>query len=159
MMQNVGKMVAAVAVCVGVVAGTTSIAAASAVHVGPRQAFVGTVNHRTANAEIKVVCPGPVNTDGHALGGQPLEVELGAVISTEFGYTGTEARAITTDLALNNGLAVRLSRFIYYGVPQPFPTKILIPCSGTGVVSFTPSPTSPSSRPYNVRVTFVNIAT
>jgi len=42
--------------------------------------------------------------------------------------------------------------------PVAISTTLLLPCGGTGVVSFVPLPTSPTARGVAVTVTYVNIA-
>ena len=150
------KTVAVVAVGVtlsGVVSG--GVAAASGPHVGPNQSFVGTLNGKAANAQLRVLCPGPT-THGHALANQPLEVLLVPPSSTGLGFTGTRATSIVADLVQNIALT-HLATFTDYGMTVTFPTSLTVPCSGRATLNFIPAPSSPTSRPYNLTITFTNL--
>ena len=45
-----------------------------------------------------------------------------------------------------------------YGATAPVPTTITVPCEGKGVVRFAPRPSSSTSTPDFVAVTYVNVA-
>ena len=49
--------------------------------------------------------------------------------------------------------------FKAYFAPAAIPTTWLLPCGGTGTMTFAPEPTSPTARSYSLTVTFLNIAT
>ncbi len=123
--------------------------------VGPHQFFVGTVNGLAANAVITVVCPGPSDV-GHAVSGQTLQVNAAADTGTNVGFTGSKAKKIVADLAIAKKANGSLATFTRYGVPKPFPTSLLLPCSGTGIVIFDPTPGSKTAVAYEVSVTFEN---
>ncbi|HXQ43784.1 MAG TPA: hypothetical protein VN816_04025 [Acidimicrobiales bacterium] len=124
--------------------------------VHPRQFFVGTVNGLPADAVITVVCPGAADT-GHALPGQTLEVDEVGGTGAIPGFTGTKAKEIVATLAYAKSVTGSLATFRRYGVAASFPTSLVLPCSGTGVVIFDPIPGSPTARAYEVGVTFENI--
>jgi hypothetical protein len=46
--------------------------------------------------------------------------------------------------------------FTRYDRPQPLPTSLTLPCSGTGTVYFTPIPVVPPSRSATVPVRYVS---
>jgi hypothetical protein len=123
--------------------------------VHPHQFFVGAVNGVSTEAVIKVLCPGPANT-GHALSGQTLQVNLAEGGGPDLGFTGTKAKAIVATLAFAKNVTGSLATFRRYGVAAPFPTSLILPCSGTGIVSFDPTPGSRTAKAYDVDVTFEN---
>jgi hypothetical protein len=140
-------------------AALASAAPASAVAVGPHQSFAGLVNTRISDATIGVLCPGPTAT-GHPLPDQTVAVELVVppITSTE-GYTGLDATSIVAWLNWPTPMAppppVKVAAFTGYGTAA-IPTSLTVPCSGTGVMTFVPTPDD-GGRPATVNVTFVNI--
>ena len=129
--------------------------------IGPNEYFVGLVNGKTADATIDMVCPSPFSPGetGHPLAGQTLEVETVLAITSVTGYTGSAAHSID---ALFNPTSVGTSAnppvvFTSFFAPAPIPTTDTFPCSGSGVISFVPLPTSPTARGFAVSVTFGNI--
>jgi hypothetical protein len=54
--------------------------------------------------------------------------------------------------------AAETIRFAKYDHPQPFPTNIPVPCSGTGAVVFFPVPGSHGGYPATVTVSYANVA-
>jgi hypothetical protein len=142
---------------------TVSAAASPAqdpIPIGPNQYFSGVVNgHPPGAATINVVCPGPESKAGHPEENQPLEVVPAQSASTnDVGYTGSKGRAITAALGPTSSTTI-LAKFSGYDVPVYIPTKILLPCSGTGTLLFTPSPTSKTAKTATLTVTFVNVGT
>jgi hypothetical protein len=121
------------------------------------QTFVGTVNGLASDAMIKVLCPGPANS-GHALSGQTLAVARTGPSSATPGSTGSRASAIIANLAITD-VTASLATLRKYGSTAPFPTSLSLPCSGSGVVSFDPTPGSASGVAYDVTVTFENVGT
>jgi len=153
----------AVALAMIVLAGTGLAAAPAAAaeppifQVGPHQYFTAQVNHKSADATITMICPGPVAT-GHPASGQTIGVVLvsGPVIGsgTSVGYTGDAANSINAtrpDSTSTTPIAV----FTYY-TDQPLSTKLTLPCSGTGTIVFLPSP-NVAGRGATVTVQFVSI--
>ncbi|HXW35323.1 MAG TPA: hypothetical protein VEJ87_12150 [Acidimicrobiales bacterium] len=157
MIRAMAKLTVAASLMAGVVGGISSVAGATHVRVGPNQYFFGTVNGVTGDAVLKVVCPGP-STTGHAVAGQPLEVDLEAAAAGPFGFTGSAAHSIVANLAIaKSTTSGHLAVFEQYGVKRYFPTNVSLPCSGQGVVLFDPSPTSGSAVPFGVSITFENV--
>jgi hypothetical protein len=127
------------------------------VPIGPNQYFTGLVNgHPPGQAVIYVICPGPI-THGHPTGKQPVEVRSAVPVSTtDVGYTGSAGRRITASLS-SSPTVIPLATFTSYFVKQYIPTSITVPCSGTGTVTFVPSPGSPNARTATLTVTFQNL--
>jgi hypothetical protein len=130
--------------------------------VGPNAYFTAQVNGVSAQAVIKVVCPGPVSSTstGHPISGQTLEVfRLLPPTTVTVGYTGSAAHQIDAIFSAPPSAAgnppVVLSSFF---APVAIPTSLVLPCGGSGVVSFVPIPTSPTARGFAVTVVFENIA-
>jgi hypothetical protein len=140
-------------------AGTASAATRGPdpVPIEPNQTFSGYVNNSPpGNATIKVVCPGVANT-GHPIGKQPVEVQpVPSSTTQDNGFTGSKGKMITARLAYGPAI-VTLDSFTSYYVPKFIPTKITVPCSGTGTVIFAPSPGSKTAKSAILTVTFVNI--
>jgi hypothetical protein len=140
-------------------AAVASTAPAAATAVGPHQYFQGLVNMRASGATIGVLCGGAANS-GHPLPNQTVAVQLVVppITSTE-GYTGLDATSIVASLSWPSPvvppLAVKIADFTAYGTAA-IPVNITVPCSGTGVVTFAPSPDD-GGRASTVGVTFVNI--
>jgi hypothetical protein len=138
--------------CGGVASARTAIA--------PGQHFVGLVNKHTTNVVIVMACPTPdPNGTGHPLGGQTIAVEPPSSTATTTGYTGTHGRSITASFVLPvpTSTASAGLRFTHYG-SQTLPTSLVLPCSGSGLVVFTPEPTSKTAHSTSVTVTFGNVA-
>jgi len=136
--------------------------------VGPRQYFEGLVNGQAGigtPVAIKMACFGPVRPGekGHPIAGQTVEVMRPLVIVVgHSGYTGKSATSIVaffgppppTPSPVPPGAST--VTFQKYGVKKPIPTSLLLPCYGTGTVSFVPIPQSPpSSRDATVPVSYV----
>jgi hypothetical protein len=122
----------------------------------PHQSFVGTVNGLPADSAIRVLCPGPANS-GHALSGQTLQVNQPGSTAANLGFTGSRVKAIVANLSAA-AVTASLAKFTKYGLAASFPTSLTVPCSGNGVVSFDPTPGSPTARAYDVAVTFAGKA-
>ncbi|OLB79231.1 MAG: hypothetical protein AUI14_10905 [Actinobacteria bacterium 13_2_20CM_2_71_6] len=154
----------AVATAAGVASATTVAATtttAAAKPIGPRQFFLGIVNGRVTNAAIQMACfgPGGPGRTGHPLAGQyvaatPVHPEL-----IRPGYTGTAAKAIDVSIVLGTApgkvTVVPVGTLTSYGTKLPIPTTLTLPCAGTAQAVFAATPTSPSARPYAVKVMFV----
>jgi hypothetical protein len=124
--------------------------------------FTGLVNGTGVGtgspAVIKVVCLGPIlsGETGHPLAGQTVEALPAAASSTTAGYTGSAADRIVVDFgAPATTLPVTLTD---WAVPAAIPTSLVLPCSGTGTVSFSPEPTSATARSATVTVLYADIA-
>jgi hypothetical protein len=147
---------------IAVLAGAPSSAAAQdPIPVGPNMYFTAQVNSASANAVIKVLCPGPVTgtSMGHPISGQTVEVFRVLPPTTgTVGYTGSAAHQIDALFSAPSSATVNppivLSSFF---APVAIPTSLLLPCGGSGTVSFVPIPTSSSAVGVAVKVTFLNI--
>ncbi|HEV2371478.1 MAG TPA: hypothetical protein VGS19_04840 [Streptosporangiaceae bacterium] len=162
MLGRLGDHIAVLAAAtVMVVAVPTAAGAASHaspnVSVGPNQVFFGQVFGATQANIIEVVCGG-VATTGHPAAGQSVDVQLGvSPVVSEDGFTGTLANRIHANLTwvqLGVGHVASIATFTSYAVKLPIPTKITVPCNGSGVMVFKPLPTSSSAKPSKVKVTF-----
>jgi hypothetical protein len=140
----------------GTVLAAPAALAQDPIPIGPNQPFIGLVNGVHTGAIIKVVCPVPI-TPGeltHPLPGQTVEVEPGSLV-TPGGYTGSLAHSIA--VSFTSPVVTPPIVLTSYYVPTAIPTSILVPCSGPGVVTFNPEPTSPTAVPDHVDVTFANV--
>ena len=150
------------------VVGTAGAGAAVVAHgkIGPHQYFVGFVNGNSGlvhHAQIRVACAGPIQPGRttHPLAHQTLNVTRPTAISTKFGFTGPRGTHISAYLGIppaatdGGGIAT----FAYYDTPKPIPTTLIVPCSGSGFITFIPFPRDPGkSRSFVVPVDYVNIA-
>ncbi|MCU1430516.1 MAG: hypothetical protein JWL83_4516 [Actinomycetia bacterium] len=136
---------------------------ATHVRIGPHQAFVGLVNGSTGSpspATINMQCFGPVTPGemGHPVPGQTLEVAQPTATAAAFGNTGDNATQISVFFgAPPPGAATKSGAvtFIRYGVVKKIPKRLLLPCSGSGNVTFVPLPMSPpTSKSFSVPVQF-----
>jgi hypothetical protein len=131
---------------------------------GPNQFFIGQVNGQTDLGRIAVDCDGPSDPvrTGHPAPGQTVAVlpairpigvtEVIVPPITGPGFTGSVVKAIGATVS---GIGVPVPAVLTeYETTAEIPTSILVPCEGTGRVVFAPSPTTPTSRPATVRVTF-----
>lgn len=127
--------------------------------IGPKQFFTGLVLGKTAHSVIEVACAGAAST-GHPVSGQSVEVkEVLPPVTPALGYTGARGRSIKADLIWSKGtvtVVTAIATFTSYYVKLPIPTKITVPCGGSGVMSFTPAPGSKTARSTSVDVTFVS---
>jgi hypothetical protein len=130
--------------------------------VGPKQYFTGVINGKPGNTTIpitiKMACFGPEET-GHPVAGQTLAVhQMFPPVSGSLGYTGKDSKIgvffnAPPPAAAQPGTAAPV--FTRYDRPQPLPTSLTLPCSGTGTVFFTPVPVIPPSRSATVPVRYV----
>jgi hypothetical protein len=150
---GVGVILAAVLGAVG--PGAVAGAKPGSGPVGPNQPFVGVVNDQTTNASIKVLCPGPprVHQTGHPVAGQTIGIGSPSAGPVAFGFTGSRADSIVAELVTPAATAVPPVTFTTYG-DQPLPTTLVLPCTGSSTVLFSPRPTSPTARHTHVAVTF-----
>jgi hypothetical protein len=157
-------VVAVVALGAAVV-GLSGVASASATsRVGPNQAFRALVNGHSghpAPVAIAVACFGPVfpGETGHPVAGQTVKVLLDANTASQSGFTGADATSIGVFFGAPppaTHAAPGLVTLARYGVAKAIPTSLLLPCTGTGQVTFVPLPmTPPTSRAAVVPVSYV----
>jgi hypothetical protein len=143
-----------------VLAAASPAAAAGVVDPGPigaDQAFVGVVNGVSSGATILVACDGPAipGATGHPLNAQRVKVLPAdpAATGPAVGFTGSPARRIGVSFGTDVSSAppVTLS---FYQTGVEIPTDVVVPCAGTGAVTFATSPGNPTARPATVTVTF-----
>jgi hypothetical protein len=149
-MRAVFKVVVALAAALWLTAGT----AWAQQPIGPDEPFGGVVNGNTEQAQVFVVCPGPVfpGRTGPPAGNQSLMVVFGKL----GGFTGSASNVVA---AFKEDASVPVV-FTEYGVPQPVPSTLKLPCGGTGSVTFRPlaSTVSDPGVADVVPVEYVNIA-
>jgi hypothetical protein len=138
------------------VAGLTgaTIAPAGAATVAPDQHFTGVVNGDHTEAVVTVACPGP-SYPGQT--GHPISEQYVAAILAEKapGFTGENARRIVVRFGDDRSIPMRITS---YGIGEPIPLDLNLPCEGTGKVRFLPRPRGESAVPDTVVVTYENIA-
>ena len=130
------------------------------VKVGPKQSFEGLVNGKTGKAVIRVFCPGILRT-GRPLAGQIVRVALVpplVKITPSDGFTGTTATSISAWLTWPPTVAPPSPAFVdtftsYRTLAMP--TRISVPCGGSGEMLFLPVPGSPTVKAATVTLTFV----
>ena len=143
-----------------IASGALALPAQADIPVAPHQFFSGQVFGRPGQNVIEVICPG-LSTTGHPAPGQSVAVQPAvSTTSTSLGYTGNFGTEIDADLIYSLGpvtTVTAIAKFTSYGVKAEIPTTITTPCSGSGVMTFTPSPNPDvSGRPSNVSVTFIS---
>ena len=120
----------------------------------PNEPFGGVVNGNTEQAQVLVVCPGPVfeGRTGPPAGNQSLMVVFGKL----GGFTGSASSVVAAFREDPSKPVV----FTEYGVPQPVPSTLKLPCGGFGAVTFTPfAPAGTTDGVADVvPVEYVNIA-
>ena len=140
----------------------TAVSAGASTAIGPNQAFIGLVNGKHPTATITVACPGPVRPPpfgqtGHPLANQTLGVMRAPSTTANSGFTGSRGTSIITLFVVPVDTPAVPVTFTHYGT-QPLPTSLLLPCSGSSPVVFSPKPTSKTARSASVMVTYENIA-
>jgi hypothetical protein len=162
--SRIGISSAAVA-ALAVVGGVLAIpAVAQAGTVGPKQFFQGEVFGVTSSSAqdvIEVACATTTAATGHPLAGQSVAVhQIYPPTSATPGYTGDFGTEIDTSLIWTRGtlsVSLPIATFTSYDDPAPIPASITVPCSGAGVVSFSPYPDPDGTgRTSNVDITFVS---
>lgn len=137
----------------------TSAAADVSQPIRPNQYFGGVVNGKQADATILMGCVGPIvpGQTGHPLAGQTLTVIPKSTIGSgaDVGYTGSAGTAVSAS-PTTTSMSTKPVVFTVYNHAQQLSTDWVLPCSGTGSVSFVPQPTSGSARTATVTVTFVS---
>ena len=142
----------------------TAVAASAQMRIGPHQFFRATVNGATGEqrrVNIGVGCVGPIHPGetGHPLPNQMVGVQFMQPPPSPIplGYTGNRGTSIGAFFgAPPPGAPPSASyvRFTSYGL-RGIPTSLVLPCSGTGQVTFVALPLDPSERSTAVPVRFV----
>jgi hypothetical protein len=125
--------------------------------IGPNQTFIGEVNDQATKATIRMACVGPVRLGqtGHPLAGQTVKVlPVSGPTPVDPGYTGSAAHHVDVFFGVSSS-AVAPVVLTSWAVPANIPTTLVLPCYGTGTVTFAPYPTSPTARSATVEVAFV----
>jgi hypothetical protein len=141
----------------------TPVMAAAGSHskVAPHEFFSATVNGSTGEegpVKVAVVCAGPSAT-GHPLAGQTVGVKLVPVPSsgaTSLGYTGSNGTSIGAFFGAPppaNGTGAGSVNFRVYRT-KLIPTSLVLPCSGSGHVTFVPLPNLPPAQGISIPVEF-----
>lgn len=128
--------------------------------VAPDQFFTGLVNGAAGASRIEVICDGPIDLVplGHPVAGQTIAAEpvmTGATSAAGVGFTGRAARALDVRLGIGTKGPLTLR---FYHASAAIPATDLVPCSGSGTVTFAPNPDSANARSATVTVTFVSRA-
>lgn len=146
-----------VAAAAAVAATLLMVASASATippqgKVGPNQYFDGLVNGdngQSSPAVIQMACFGPIRPGqtGHPMAGQTVEVLRPEVIVVgHTGFTGSSANRIVAFFGPQPSAATSSTvTFKHYGVAKTIPTSLVLPCAGSGTVSFVPMPRTAAS--------------
>ena len=137
-------------VVLGEAFGTVAGASCDSSVIRPHQNFGGLVNGSRASATVRMACFGPIRPGqtGHPMANQPLEVIQGAF----GGYTGSRATSIVARFREDPSVGVQ---FTHYGVAEPIPTSLELPCDGQGLVIFSPEPSSSTAKAATVTVNYV----
>jgi len=154
------RLAAAATVALGAALVPAATAAAQdPLPITPNTSFIGLANGKSVDAVITVVCPGPITPSsvGHPVAGQTAEVRSVQPTATSAGFTGSLGREIVAGFTSASSASQALVFTSYYA-PAAIPTTWLLPCGGTGTMTFAPEPTSPTARSYSLTVTFLNIA-
>jgi len=128
------------------------------VPITPNQVFTGQVNGVAGVSRIAVVCDGPIDVvpTGHPLAGQTVTAVQGDSSGTtpSVGFTGSAGTAIVVGFGSSISPTPPVT-LRFFQASASIPTDVLVPCAGTGVVSFTPRLTSATARTAFTKVTFV----
>ena len=150
----------AVAAAPVAIAAAASPAGRAAIKVGPKREFRGLVNAKNSKAILRVLCAGPAAT-GHPLSRQT--VRAAPVIDPadpQDGFTGTAATNIGAWLTWPTTAAppppAYIATFTRFQT-KPIPTRITVPCAGSGQMLFLPAPGSPTVKAATVSLTFLNV--
>ena len=129
------------------------------VPIGHNQFFAGLVFGTAEESQIEVACAGPATT-GHPMAGQSAEaILLAPPAPPSAGFTGTRASTIRVALSwIVKGTTVTkpIGTLTGYYETLPVPAGIVVPCGGTGTMTFTPSPGSKPAKTAKVSVTFLS---
>lgn len=153
-------LAATVALGAAVLPAATARAVQDPIPIGPNMYFYGLVNGKAADAVVDVVCPGPVgpNSTGHPVSGQTAEVRtIVPPVSSQYGYTGSAGKQIDAGFNLSSTVNLPIVFTSFYA-PAKIPATWVVPCGGSGSMTFVPLPNSTTARSTTVTVTFVNIA-
>lgn len=142
-----------------------AVAAPSPVHdpvpIMPKELFSGYVNGKDVGPVTIAVACAVGATTGRPLGHQPVEVEPTVPIEppADEGNTGAKGTSIVATLLTSTAgtSSGHLATFTSFYVPVNIPTGIKVPCSGSGIVAFTPKPKGAGAATARLKVTFGNV--
>jgi hypothetical protein len=125
----------------------------------PHQPFLGLINGNdgvNGPVTINMACYGPVKPGqtGHPMAGQSVGVAQPEVIEGTFGNTGSRGTSIGAFFGAPPPTASAGSVVFHHYGTRKMPTSLMLPCSGSGTVTFVALPMSPSERSFGVPVTF-----
>jgi hypothetical protein len=131
--------------------------------VAPGQYFYGEFFGLTGAAAnvITVNCAGPADV-GHPANGQYVAAhELFPPVAVTAGYTGSSGSEVDVNLTWARGgvgvVTPPFAEILFYDTKVEIPTTITVPCSGTGVMGFSPTPNADGTgRSSDLSVTFVS---
>jgi hypothetical protein len=156
-MRRTPKLLAAMAVALGALLGSVLTGPLAGARSDPaiatNQPFLGLVNAKQPTATIEVLCPGPANS-GHPLADQTVAVSRAPSAATSTGFTGSRGRSVVAGFG---GPATNAQVTFSTYRSRPIPTSLVLPCSGTGTVVFSPRPTSKTALASAVTVTYLNL--
>lgn len=158
--RKCGTVVAVVLSAAALGMSTAAAAVLDPAPIAPHQVFLGEVNGTSYDAVIQVGCGGLMSAGtGHPVSGQTVAVvpELAVPAGAQPGYTGESADHIL----VYYGPSTAANPFIdlySYGVPAEIPTDVNMPCTGTGRITFIPSPGSSTAVTGSITVTYVSVA-
>lgn len=140
----------------------SSPASASSPRIGPSQFYTATINGSTgqsAPVSIGVICPGPIASGetGHPLPDQMIAVAPSASVAGGTGKTGAHANSIAAFFgAPPPAPAANASHVVFkHYQTKPLPHSLLLPCGGSGTVTFLSFPLEPQSS-VSIPVTYFN---
>jgi hypothetical protein len=142
---------------------TAGTAVAKRPRIAPHQTFDGLVNgHRDTAGPVTIFvgCRNPSQTTGHPVGGT-VSVVPAVTSADQSGNTGDEGTEIEAFFgapppAIAAPAAKTTATFHRYGQARPIPKHLVLPCSGTGQVTFVPFPRAvPTSRAAVVAVRYL----
>ena len=141
--------------------------AAATTKIGPNQFFSGLVNGRRGRRRpvvIRMACFGPIQTgqQGHPMAGQTVEVIPApgpSDTARDVGFTGPNGDEVGAFFGAlppsPSGTSGGAVIFGHYGAIKAIPTAELLPCAGSGTISFVPLPVVGPSSIADVPVEFV----
>jgi hypothetical protein len=157
---TIAGVTAAVALVAGLVAPGAAAGAASTPPgpIAPGQTYFAVVNGVAVNAKVVVACSAAVRPGqkGHPVSGQTIGVRSPSPSTVPTGFTGSLGRSIVAQLVSPTPTVAAAASVVFdsYGT-KALPTTWLVPCSGSGTITFNARPTSATARNEKMTVTFV----
>ena len=146
-----GPAAAAGALAAAIIATAPAAAGVNPPAIGPNQFFSAVVNGQTGHAQIFVSCQDGV---GHPVPGQSVEVlPVAGKPSDRDGFTGTDADRV--NVIASSAATEPVTQLNLRETPVRIPASAIVPCGGSGAVTFVPFPGSDTARPATVEVTYV----